>query len=144
MKTVSFRITDWYCTHEQNQQQQCDQRSQRTTVLDLPSDYGKCSNVAPTESNQHKNRWNWLHGTCSELAWTPSFLSIAWPRSVAGSSHGASIRAGQKFHIAKPERRSALFMCFSKLCQSIQQSQFPMSSVGWSSRRLWGSYDTVR
>ena len=47
--------------HEHRQLQQHYQRWRHRSVLDLPSDCGKCSNVAPTESRQHKNSGNRLH-----------------------------------------------------------------------------------
>ena len=67
------------------------QRSRHRSMLDLRSDCGKCSNVALTESKRRKNRCNRLHRTCSDLSCALSFLSITWPHSGAGSSHGASI-----------------------------------------------------
>jgi len=78
MKSVPGRTTENFGCHEDIfSEAQIENRYMSTvscnstskdddrSVLDLPSDCGKCSNVAPTESWQHKNSGNRLHRNCS-------------------------------------------------------------------------------
>ena len=83
--------------HEHLQLQQHYQRWRHRSVLDLPSDCGKCSNVAPTESRQHKNSGNRLHRKCFDLSWMWSFFFSVDHMAASGarSSHCVSIHPSQ-------------------------------------------------